>query len=120
MTLGKLDISSEVGENAEKSAALEAATTEIDTIADWYARLVKLREMKRDVTEREKEASEFIKGWLRDRGAEFGEVDGRLAIRRRVLVKRVLDTKALRSKEPELAEKYTVDRPEERLELIEP
>lgn len=112
MTLGKLEV--------EEAAKLDAATTELDTIADWYARLVKLREMKRDVTEREKETSDFIKGWLRDRGAEFGEVDGRLAVRRRVLVKRVFDTKTFRAKEPELAEEYTVDRPEERLELIEP
>lgn len=117
MTLGKL---TDIPENVEEQTALATSTAELDTIADWYARLVKLREMKRDVTEREKETADFIKGWLRDRDAEFGEVDGQLVVRRRVLVKRVFDTKAFRAKEPELAEQFTVERPEERLELIEP
>lgn len=111
MTLGKL-------EQAELPE--EPLTAELDTIADWVARLEKLREMKADVTAREKETAEFIKGYLRDRDAEFGEVGGQLVVRRRVLVKRVLDTKALRAKEPELAEQFTVDRPEERLEMIKP
>jgi predicted phage-related endonuclease len=119
MTLGKLD-TPDVAENAEEAAALEAATTDVFEIADWVARLEKLREMKRDVEAREKEASEFVKGWLRDRGAEFGAIDGRLAVRRRTVETRRIDTTALKAKEPEIAEQFTKVTTADRLELIKP
>jgi predicted phage-related endonuclease len=119
MTLGKLD-TSDVAENAEEAAALEAATADVYGIADWVARLEKLREMKRDVEAREKEAAEFIKGYLRDQDAEFGAIDGRLVVRRRSVETRRIDTTALKEKEPEIAERFTKVTSADRLELIKP
>lgn len=118
MTLGKID-APEVAENAEEAAALEAATTDVFGISDWIARLAKLREMKRDVEAREKEAAEFVKGYLRERDAEFGAVDGKLVVRRRSVTSHRIDTKALKEKEPEIAERFTKPSTSERLEMIE-
>lgn len=111
MTLGKLD--------AEETAELEAATTDLFPISDWVARYRKLKEMEAEIASRVKEANEMIKGYLHDRNAEFGEIDGRLVVRRRVVVSNRIDTKALRSKEPELAEQFTVPSTSVRLELID-
>jgi predicted phage-related endonuclease len=117
MTLGKL---TEVAENVEEAAELEAATADVFEIADWVARLEKLRAMKKDVEEREKEAADFIKAWLRERNAEFGAVDGQLLVRRRTVTSRRIDTTALRAKEPEIAEQFTKESTSERLEMIGP
>lgn len=119
MTLGKLD-TPEVPENAEEVAELEAATADVFTIADWVARLEKLREMKKDVETREKEAADFIKGYLREQNAEFGAIDGRLVVRRRSVETRRIDTTALKEKEPEIAERFTKVTSADRLELIKP
>lgn len=116
MTLGKLDVT----ENDEESATLEAATADVYSIADWVARLRKLREMKTDIESREKETADFIKGWLRDRAAEFGAIDGQLVCRRRTVISNRIDTKALKEKEPEIAERFTKPSTSERLEMIDP
>lgn len=118
MTLGKLE--TEVPENVEEAAELEAATEDVYPIADRIARLKKLREMKRDVTEREDEVSKEIKAYLRERDAEFGAINGQLVCRRRPVTTRRIDTKALKEKEPEIAERFTRESTSDRLELIDP
>lgn len=116
MTLGKLD----VAENAEETAALEAATADVYEIADWVSRYQKLKEMERDIAERIKESRDMIVGYLRDRDAEFGAIDGRLLVRRRTVTTRRVDTTALKAKEPEIAEQFTKESTSDRLELIDP
>lgn len=119
MALGNLE-PTPVPENVEEAAELEAATADVFEISDWVARLEKLRAMKRDVEEREKETADFIKGYLRERGAEFGAVDGKLLVRRRTVETRRIDTTALKAKEPEIAEQFTKVSRSDRLELIDP
>ena len=119
MTLGKLE-PTEVAENAEESAALEAATADVYPIADWVARYRKLKEMEADVAARVKEANDVIKGYLHDRGAEFGAIDGQMVCRRREVTTNRIDTKALKEKEPEIAERFTKPSISVRLEMINP
>jgi predicted phage-related endonuclease len=118
MTLGKLD-TPDVAENAEETAALEAATTDIYAISDWVARYRKLKQMEAEIAARVKEANEMIKGYLHDRNAEFGAIDGQLVVRRREVVSNRIDTKALKEKEPEIAERFTKPSTSVRLELID-
>lgn len=124
MTLGKLDVPevgrADVSENAEETAALEAATVDVYPISDRVARYRKLKEMERDIAERIKETRDEIVGFLKDREAEFGAVDGQLVCRRRTVVTRRIDTTALKAKEPEIAERFTKTTESDRLEMIEP
>jgi predicted phage-related endonuclease len=119
MTLGKLD-APDVIENAEETAALEAATADVYPIADRVVRYRKLKEMERDIAERVKETRDEIVGYLRDRDAEFGAVDGQLVCRRRPVTTRRVDTTALKAKEPEIAEQFTRETTSDRLEMIDP
>lgn len=119
MTLGKL-VPSEVPENAEESAALEAATADLYPISDRIARYRKLKEMEADIAARVKEVNDEIKAYLRERDAEFGAIDGQLVCRRRTVVTNRIDTKALKEKEPEIAERFTKPSTSERLEMINP
>lgn len=119
MTLGKID-APEVAENAEEAAALEAATADIYEIGDRIARYQKLKEMEADIAERVKETRDEIVGFLRERNAEFGAIDGKLLVRRRTVTTRRIDTTALKVKEPEIAERFTKVTESDRLEMIKP
>jgi len=115
MTLGKLDAPENV-ENAEETAA----TVDVYPIADRVARYRKLKEMERDIAERLKETRDEIVGYVAERNAEFGAVDGQLLVRVRTVTTRRIDTTALKAKEPELAERFTKTTESVRLEMIEP
>lgn len=119
MTLGKLD-PPDTTENAEEQAALEAATADVYEIADWVSRYHKLKEMERDIADRVKESRDMIVGYLKDRDAEFGAIDGRLLVRRRTVTTRRVDTTWLKREKPEIAEHFTKETTSDRLELIDP
>jgi hypothetical protein len=116
MTLGKL---TEVPENAEEVAELDAATADIYPISDRVARYRKLKEMEADIAARVKETRDEIVGYLRDRDAEFGAIGGQLLVRRRTVTTRRIDTTALKAKEPEIAAQFTKESVSDRLELID-
>lgn len=117
MTLGKLD-TPEVTENAEEAAALEAATAELDSMADWVMRYRKFKELEKELAEKVKEARDMIVGHLAERDAEFGTVAGEMVVRRRTVETRRIDTTALKAKEPEIAEQFTKVIKSDRLEMI--
>lgn len=118
MTLGKLE-PPDVVENDEEQAALAAATADLFPISDWVARYRKLKEMEAEIAARVKESRDMIVGYLRDRDAEFGAVDGQLLVRRRTVTTRRIDTTALKAKEPEIAERFTKESVSDRLEMID-
>lgn len=113
MTLGKIN------PPIEEAVALEAATVDVYPISDRVARYRKLKEMERDIAERLKETRDEIVGYIGERGAEFGSIDGQLLVRVRTVTTRRIDTTALKAKEPELAERFTKATESKRLELIE-
>lgn len=100
----------------DEDVAVQAA---LDPIAEWVGKFLRARELRKRAEELEKEAKEMIAGYLVDRDAEYGTVGNKLRLRYREVVSNRFDVKRFRSENPEVAEAYTRQQTERRMEVID-
>lgn len=97
----------------------EVIAAPLDEIREWEARFRDARRRRREAAEEEEEAKQVLKDYLDAAGAEFGSVGGHITVRYRTMSVRRLNTKKLRKDYPELAEAYTEENEERRMEVVE-
>lgn len=93
-------------------------TAALDEIADRWNRYVKAKEAETLAKTVVEETRSDVTAYLRERGAEFGTIDGQLVARWRRITKRRFQQKKFVESNPEIAEAYTVESDEWRLERV--
>lgn len=91
----------------------------LDERREWVKKFLDARARRRAAQEEEDEAKEVIRDLLDEAGAEFGSVGGQVVLRYRTMSVRRLNTKKLRNDHPELADAYTNENEERRMEVID-
>jgi len=102
---------------AEPSEAQPIAIP-IDGLKQLVAQLDEARQAQRDAKDRADEARDQIIAYLRDNGGEVGTVDGRPAVEWKTVTKKQFETARFRVENPDMADEYTTERTENRLELL--
>lgn len=98
----------------------EPSVTAIDDLATWvdaYRAACANRDQWSEIADR---AKQQITQKLERDAAEVGTVNGRPAVRWTSVTSHRLDTKTLKAKDPELAERYTVTSTSRRFTVVEP
>jgi predicted phage-related endonuclease len=91
----------------------------IDDLATWvaaYREACRNRDQWGEVADR---AKQQITQQLERNAADIGTVDGRPAVKWTAVTTLRLDTKALKEKDPELAERYTVETTSRRFTVLD-
>lgn len=90
-----------------QNAAPEVHATEVDDLADWVARLEQARKAKALAESAEKECKDVIGRYLSEREAEYGTINGRVAIRAHQVTKTYAPSvSVLREVAPEILKEY--------------
>lgn len=97
----------------------ELATAPLDPMADMVAAYVKAKELEKQAKERAEFYRAEIASYLEDKGAEYGTIKGKVAIRWRTVISNRFDTKSFRKDQKELAEAYTVASESQRMEIVD-
>lgn len=97
----------------------EVIAVPLDEIREWEKRFKDARARRREAQEEEDEAKEVIKEYLDASGAEFGSVGGKITLRYRSMTVRRFNTKKFRKAHPDLADAYTDENEERRMEVID-
>jgi predicted phage-related endonuclease len=95
----------------------EVIAVPLDEIREWEKRFKDARQRRREAQEEEDEAKEVLKEYLGD--AEFGSVGGKITLRYRSMSVRRFNTKKFRKVHPDLADEFTEENEERRMEVIE-
>lgn len=95
----------------------EIIAVPLDEIREWEKRFRDARRRRREATEEEEEAKEVLKEYLGD--AEFGSVGGQITLRYRSMTVRRFNTKKFRKAHPDLADAFTDENEERRMEVVE-
>lgn len=97
----------------------EAVQAALDPIAEWVGKFLRARELRKRAKELEDEAKEMIAGYLVERDAEYGTVGDKMRLRYRTVESNRFDVKRFRAENPEVAEAYTRQQIERRMEVID-
>jgi predicted phage-related endonuclease len=97
----------------------EAVQAALDPIADLFGRFLRARELRKRAEELEKESKEILANYLIERGAEYGTVGNKMRLRYREVVSNRFDVKRFRAENPEVAEAYSRQQIEHRMEIID-
>jgi predicted phage-related endonuclease len=95
------------------------STAPVDSLATWvdaYRQACAERDRWSDIADR---AKLQLTQHLDQIGATVGTLDGRPAVRWSAVTSRRIDTKALKEKDPELAERYTVETSSRRFTVVD-
>ncbi|GEL17658.1 hypothetical protein [Pseudonocardia asaccharolytica] len=98
----------------------EPGTTAVDSLATWvqaYREACTNRDQWGEIADR---AKQQITTHLEQTGAEIGTINGHPAVKWTEVVSRRLNTKALREKDPEIADRYTIETVSRRFALLTP
>lgn len=95
-------------------------STSIDDLATWvgaYREACTNRDRWAEIADR---AKQHITEHLEQHSSEVGTIAGQPAVKSCTVTARRLDTKTLKTKDPELAEQYTVTTTSRRFTLVDP
>jgi predicted phage-related endonuclease len=97
----------------------EIVKVDANPIARLIERYKRAKEVERMGKETAEECRAEIASYLESQDAEYGTINGRLAVRWRTVVTRRVDTKRLREELPMVAEDFTKETESQRMELLE-
>lgn len=104
-------------QNTESVAPPKPGTVDASPISEWIDTLAKARHAKKIATEREAEARDVILGYLDERGARFGTINGVPRVDANPSSQTRFAIAKFRESYPDLAAEFSVSTPVTKLEL---